>query len=169
MWTLEVFKARAFRLALGFALTISVATAAAFAFIYLQVSRANMDRVGAILVDEASKSVDESEADLRKALELRLTRDIRRLDFVALIDPKGQLIFGNLPFVPQVPIDAQAHFVNEDVFPDPRGDKDPAIFVARRRLDGGVLLLGRSLQEDYDLQETLLRALGDRAPSRQSC
>ena len=28
MWTLEVFKARAFRLALGFALTISVATAA---------------------------------------------------------------------------------------------------------------------------------------------
>src|ERR1700729_373543 len=159
MWTLEVFKARAFRLALGFALTISVATATAFAFTYLQVSRANMDRVGAILVDEAAKSVDESEADLRKALELRLTRDIRRLDFVALIDPKGQLIFGNLPFVPRVPIDAQAHFVNEDVFPDPRGDKDPAIFVARRRADGGVLLLGRSLREDYDLQETLLRAL----------
>jgi signal transduction histidine kinase len=159
MWTAEVFNTRAFRLALGFALTISIATAAAFTFIYLQVSRANMDRVGAILVDEASKSVDESEADLRKALELRLTRDIRRLDFVALINPKGQLIFGNLPFLPQVPIDAKAHFVDEDVFPDPRGDKDPAIFVARRRLDGGVLLLGRSLQEDYDLQETLLRAL----------
>src|ERR1700722_15096239 len=159
MWTLEVFKARAFRLALGFALMISLATAAAFAFIYLQVSRDNMDRVGAILVDEASKSVDESEADLRKALELRLTRDIRRLDFVALIDSKGQLVFGNLPFLPRVPIDSQAHFVDEDIFPDPRGDKDPAIFVARRRLDGGVLLLGRSLREDYDLQETLLRAL----------
>ena len=56
MWTLEVFKARAFRLALGFSLTISVATAAAFAFIYLQVSRANMEQVGAILVDEAAKS-----------------------------------------------------------------------------------------------------------------
>ena len=103
MWTLEVFKARAFRLALGFALTISIATAGAFAFIYLQVSRADMDRVGAILVDEASKSVDESEADLRRALELRLTRDIRRLDFVALIDPKGDLIFGNLPFMPRDP------------------------------------------------------------------
>ena len=79
MWTLEVFKARAFRLALGFALTISVAMAAAFAFIYLQVSRADMDQVGAVLVDEAAKSVDESEADLRRALELRLTRDVRRL------------------------------------------------------------------------------------------
>jgi signal transduction histidine kinase len=159
MWTLEVFKARAFRLALGFALTISVANATAFAFIYLQVSSADMQQVGAILVDEAAKSVDESETDLRRALELRLTRDIRRLDFVALIDPKGEMIFGNVPFMPRVPIDAQAHFVDEDVFPDPHGDKDPAIFVARRRADGGVLLLGRSLQEVYDLQETLLRAL----------
>ena len=103
MWTIEVFKARAFRLALGFALTISVATAAAFAFIYLQVSRADIERVGAILVDEAAKSVDESEAELRRALELRLTRDIRRLDFVALIDPKGRLIFGNVPFMPRNP------------------------------------------------------------------
>src|ERR1700689_5923565 len=98
MWTLEAFKARAFRLALGFALTISVATAAAFAFIYLQVSSADMQQVGAILVDEAAKSVDESQVDLHRALELRLTRDIRRLDFVALIDSKGQFIFGNVPF-----------------------------------------------------------------------
>jgi signal transduction histidine kinase len=159
MWTLEVFKARAFRLALGFALAISIATAAAFGFIYWQVSSADVRQVGSVLVDEAAKSVDESETTLRRALELRLTRDIRRLDFVALIDPKGELIFGNVPFLPQIPIDAKAHFVNEDVFPDPHGDKDPAIFVARRRADGGVLLLGRSLREDYDLQETLLRAL----------
>src|SRR6478672_3151855 len=121
MWTIEVFNARAFRLALGFALTISVATAAAFAFIYLQVSGANMEQIGAILVDEASKTVNESEADLRKALQLRLTRDIRRLDFVALLDPKGQMIFGNVPFTPNIPVDAKAHFINEDVFPDPRG------------------------------------------------
>src|ERR1700733_1212972 len=159
MWTLEVFKTRAFRLALGFALAISVATAAAFAFIYWQVSSADVRQVGAVLVDEAAKSVDESETGLRRALELRLTRDIRRLDFVALIDPKGEMIFGNVPFLPRIPIDAKAHFVDEDVFPDPHGDKDPAIFVARRRADGGVLLLGRSLREDYDLQETLLRAL----------
>src|ERR1700733_2704049 len=159
MWTLEVFKARAFRLALGFALAISVATAGAFAFIYWQVSSADVRQVGAVLVDEAAKSVDESETDLRRALELRLTRDIRRLDFVALINQKGQVIFGNVPFMPRIPIDAKAHFVNEDVFPDPHGDNDPAIFVARRRADADILLLGRSLREDYDLQETLLHAL----------
>jgi signal transduction histidine kinase len=159
MRIVKVFNSRPFRLALGFSLTITAATAAVFAFIYLQVSRADMDQVGAILVDEAAKSAGDSEADLRKALELRLTRDIRRLDFVALIDSHGQMIFGNVPFLPRIPIDAKAHFVDENVFPDPNGDKDPAIFVARRRADGGVLLLGRSLREDYDLEETLLRAL----------
>ena len=159
MWTAEVFNARAFRLALGFSLAISVATAAVFAFIYLQVSRANMAQVGAVLVDEAAKSVGDSEADLRRALELRLTRDIRRLDFVALLDPKGHVIFGNVRVLPPIPIDAKAHFVKEDLLPDPFGDKDPTIFVATRRADGGVLLLGRSLREDYDLQETLLHAL----------
>src|SRR5208337_5065971 len=36
---------------------------------------------------------------------------------------------------------------------------EPAIFVARRRGDGGVVVFGRSLREAYDLQETVLRAL----------
>lgn len=164
MRTLEVFNSRAFRLALGFSLAISVATAAAFAFIYLQVSRADMRQVGAILVDEAAKSAGDSEADLRKALELRLTRDIRRLDFVALIDAKGRMVFGNVPDRLHIPIDSKAHFVREDVLPDPHGQEDPAIFVARRRADGGILLLGRSLREDYDLEETLLHALAIALP-----
>jgi len=159
MRTREVVNSRAFRLALAFSLAISVATAAAFAFIYLQVSRADMAQVGAILVDESAKSQNDSQAELRRALELRLTRDIRRLDFVALFDPNGAMVFGNVPGMLRIPIDAKAHFVKEDLLADPRGDKDPAIFVARRRADGGVLLLGRSLRDDYELEETLLHAL----------
>src|SRR5271169_3728 len=127
MRILKVFNSRPFRLALGFSLTIAVATAAAFAFIYLQVSRADMDQVGAILVEEAAKSAGDSIDELRRALELRLTRDIRRLDFVALIDPTGKVIFGNVPITLRIPIDAKAHFVSEDVLPDPLGEKDPAI------------------------------------------
>ena len=118
-----------------------------------------MQQVGAVLVDEAAKSVNDSEERLREALELRLTRDIRRLDFVALINSKGDLIFGNVPKMLSIPIDGRAHRVREDLLPDPRGDKDPAVFVGRRRADGGVLLLGRSLREDYDLLQTLLRTL----------
>jgi len=42
--------------------------------------------------------------------------------------------------------------------PDASG-AEPAIFVARKRPDGGVVLLGRSLREAYELQEIVLRAL----------
>lgn len=52
MLTTEVFRAKAFRLALAFCLAVSVATTAAFGLIYLQVARADVQRVGAILVDE---------------------------------------------------------------------------------------------------------------------
>lgn len=159
MRTRDVFRAQAFRLALAFALAISVATAAIFGLIYLRVFRTHMQQVGSVLVDEAAKSVDDSEDQLRKALGLRLTRDIRRLDFVALVDAKGNVVFGNVPGNVPIPVDGKAHFVREDLLPDPHRDPDPAIFVARRRDDGEVLLLGRSLREDYDLLQTLLRTL----------
>src|SRR5208337_4073759 len=158
MLTIEVFKARAFRLALAFCLAVSVATAAAFGLIYLQVSSADVQRAGAILVDEAAKSVGDSEAGLRQALELRLTRDIRRLDYVALFDANGTKLFGNVPAMPAIPVDGRAHVVRAQALPDASG-AEPAIFVARRRPDGGVMLLGRSLREAYELQEIVLRAL----------
>lgn len=159
MRTLELVNARAFRLALAFSLAISVATAAVFAFIYWQVSSADVERAGAVLVDEAAKSQGDGEDELRRALELRLTRDIRRLDFVALFDSKGAMVFGNVPGMPSIPIDGRAHVVQEQPLRDPSGNREPAIFVARRLSGGGALLLGRSLREAYDLQETLLRAL----------
>ncbi len=154
----DIFRARAFRLALAFCLAVSAATAVAFAFIYLRVSSADVQRVGAILVDEAAKSVDDSEAALRQALELRLTRDIRRLDYVALFDANGTKLFGDVPAMPAIPVDGDAHVVRAQALPDASG-AEPAIFVARRRPDGGVVLLGRSLREAYELQEIVLRAL----------
>ena len=155
----DVFNARAFRLALAFSLAISIATAAAFAFIYLQVSRADVERVGAVLVDEAAKSEGDSEARLRQALQLRLTRDIRRLDFVALIDPKGALVFGNVPGVPAIPIDGRRMSSKNSSCPIQAATASPPSLSPAARPDGGVLVLGRSLREAYELQETVLRAL----------
>ncbi len=158
MRTSEVLRARAFRLALAFCLAVSAATAAAFALIYLQVSSADVQRAAAVLVDEAAKSEGDSETRLRQALELRLTRDIRRLDYVALFDSKGDKLFGDVPAMPAIPVDGRAHLVRQQLLPDSSGS-EPALFVARRRADGGVVLFGRSLREAYDLQETVLRSL----------
>ena len=158
MPTSDVFRARALRLALTFSFAISAATIAAFAFVYLQVSHADVQRVGTVLVDEAAKSERDSEDRLRRALELRLTRDIRRLDYVALFDTSGAKVFGDVAVMPQIPVDGAAHAVREQLLPDSSGF-EPALFVARRRPDGAVVLLGRSLREVYDLQESVLRAL----------
>ena len=114
-----------------------------------------------MLVDEAAKSQGDSEAQLRGALKLRLTRDLRRLDFVALFDPTGRVHIRQRP----------AHAPDSGRWPRAhrRGTAsrrirsqihEPAIFVARRVADGGVLLLGRSLFDVYGLRQTLLRALG---------
>ena len=60
--------------------------------------------------------------------------------------------------MPPIPVDGRAHLVSQQLLPDASG-VEPALFVARRRPDGGVVVLGRSLREVYDLQETVLRAL----------
>ena len=153
-----MFRAQAFRLALTFSLAISVATISAFAFVYLQVSHVDVQRVGTILVDEAAKSERDSDDQLRRALELRLTRDIRRLDYVALFDASGGKVFGDVAALPPVPVDGAAHVVQQQLLPDSNG-YEPALFVARRRPDGGIVLFGRSLREVYDLQGSVLRAL----------
>src|ERR1700740_3047450 len=105
MRTLEVFNSRAFRLALAFSIAISIAIAAMFAFIYWQVSTADFQRIGAVLVDEAAERAGDTELDLGRGWELRLTRDIRRLDYVAVFDPKGSMVFGDVPGMPRIPAD----------------------------------------------------------------
>jgi signal transduction histidine kinase len=159
MRTREVLNARAFRLALAFVFAIALAMTAAFAFIYWQVYSGDMRVAGAILVDEAAKSQSDSEAELRRALEVRLTRDIHRLDFVALFDPNGALVFGNVPGMPSIPVDGRAHVIPEQLLRDSSGSREPVIFVARRLANGRTLLLGRSLWVTYALQGTLFRAL----------
>jgi signal transduction histidine kinase len=159
MWTTEVLRARAFRIALAFALAIGLATFAVFSLIYLQVTTADVERVGALLVDEAAKGADEGDDRLRRALDLRITRDLRRLDYVALFDANGALEFGNVSTMPPIAVDGRAHRVAEFPLPDASERADPAIFVARRRSNGSVLLLGRSLLEVYALRETVSRAL----------
>ena len=69
MLTTDVLRARAFRLALAFCVAISVATAIAFAAIYLSSLECGRATGGAVLVDEAIKSEDDSDATLQQALD----------------------------------------------------------------------------------------------------
>src|SRR3984957_8600222 len=159
MRTLEIFRSTAFRLAVAFALATPAATAAVFAVVYLEISTSDVARLRLVLIDEAAKGVNESDDDLRRALELRLTRDLRRLDYVALFGANGALLFGNVEKIPDIAVDGAAHFVSEARLSGAEVRSEPALFVARRRSDGGVLLLGRSLLEVYAIRSTALRSL----------
>ena len=155
---LDVFRARAFRLALAFSLAVSVATAAAFGLIYFAVSRADAQRVANVLADEAARSEAYRLEELQRALNLRLRGDFRRLDYITVFDANGQKLFGDVRAMPAIPIDGRAYVVHQQLLPDSAGVA-PALFVARRRPDGNVVVFGRSLRETYELEGIVLRAL----------
>jgi len=136
---LEFFRSSAVRVALAFVLAMIVATTSVFGLVYLQIREADEKRNRLILEDEAAKSVNHSVDELRAAFEARLTHDLRRLDYTALFGADRKVMFGNIDELPSIPLDGKSHFAASRV---PGGDNriEPAIFVARTRPDGSIML-----------------------------
>jgi signal transduction histidine kinase len=158
MRILDFLRSSALRLALAFAIAMAAATSVVFGFVYFRITEANEARVRTILADETEKGASYSDAEIRNALNQRLTRDLRRLDYVALFDASGALVIGNIDKIP-IAADGKPHFIAAVPRTDAQQKSEPAIFVARLRVDGSVLLLGRSLTEVYTLRRTVLQAL----------
>jgi signal transduction histidine kinase len=158
MWTIDVLNSRAFRLSLAFALAIAAAATVVFTLIYLQFSAASEQMVGARLTDEATRASNESDAELRAQITQRLVSDLRRLDYAGLFDAKGVLLLGDAPSLSSIRPDGRPHLVASVPARD-AGRPDQAIFVAVRRADGSILVLGRSLSEINDLRGTVARSL----------
>jgi signal transduction histidine kinase len=156
----NAFGLRTFRLALAFALAISAATLGAFALIYFEVAREDVNRISVILAEEVQLNADATPERLRAALNARQTRDIRRIDYLALFDAQGALVFGNLRAMPFVPVDGAAHLLAASQMATLAAAPESTIVAAQSRADGGVLVLGRNLQDTYAIENSLLRALG---------
>lgn len=158
---IEIFRSAQFRLSALLALVVTLSTAVVFAFVYWHVTTTDMSRLSVILTDEVAKGVNRSSDQLKRELDLRLTRDLRRLDYAGLFDADGKPIYGNLPDLPaSVTVDGRAHYAEVTPTTDGAGN-EPAVFVAGRRPDGSVLVLGRNLFESYYLRHTVLEALID--------
>jgi signal transduction histidine kinase len=156
----ELFRTATFRLAVFFALAVSVSTAVVFLFIYWQVATFDVKRLDAVLVGEVARAVAQPEDRLKRELELRFTSDLRRLDYAALFDNTGKLQYGNVAAIPKdLPIDGAAHVVEARSLRSTDPGTEPAVFVAGRRQDGGCVLLGRSLYEVNALRQVVFEAL----------
>jgi signal transduction histidine kinase len=160
MWITNIIRATTFRLALIFALAVTAATSLVLAFIYWQVVSLDTAHQNLVLVEEVSKAVAQTQPQLLRELNLRITRDLRRLDYAALFDRDGKLVSGNLNSLPpDLPIDGLAHVLALPSQVDGSGDLEPALVVAQRRQDGEILLLGRNLYEVYAFRRIVLNAL----------
>src|SRR5487761_2525976 len=156
---LEFFRSSAVRLALAFVFATTVATTAVFGLVYFQIGAANEARNRLILEDEAAKSVNLSVAELRCAFDVRLTHDLRRLDYAALFDKDRKVMFGNIDEMPAIALDGKSHYVDASRVPGGDNRLEPAVFVARARPDGSIMLLGRSLLETLAFRRIVQRAL----------
>jgi signal transduction histidine kinase len=156
---LEFLRSSAVRVALAFVLVTTAATTAVFALVYFRIGEANESRNRIILETEAAKSINRPVEDLKVAFEVRLTNDLRRIDYAALFDQNHKLLFGNIDALPDIPVDGKSHFVGATRVPGSDNRIEPAIFVALQRPDGNIMLLGRSLLETLAFRRIVQRAL----------
>src|ERR1700721_2934862 len=138
---IEFFRSSAVRFSIAFVLATTVATTGVFGLVYLQISEADQKRNRLILEDEATKSANHSVDELKYAFEVRLTHDLRRLDYAALFSADRKVMFGNIDELRRIPVDGKSHFVAASPVPGGDSRMEPAIFVARTRPDGTILLL----------------------------
>src|ERR1700684_2458158 len=156
---LEFFRSSAVRVALAFLLITTAATTAWFGLVYFRIGEANEARNRLILETEAAKSANRSVDELRSAFEVRLTNDLRRIDYAALFDSHHKFMFGNIDVLLPIPVDGTSHFIAATHVPGSINQLEPAIFVARERPDGTVMLLGRSLLETLAFRRIVQSAL----------
>ncbi|MCI4679393.1 HAMP domain-containing histidine kinase [Rhodoblastus acidophilus] len=154
----DLIRSTPLRLAAAFALAIVLLTGGVFVFVFEAATASRISQLRAVFVDEARKAAASDDARLRRALSLRLTRDFRRLNYVALYDSSGRLLFGNLDRKPDIPADGRSHYL-PDFRLTAESEPEPTLMVARARLDGDVIVLGRSIAEVDLLRSILGRAL----------
>src|ERR1700761_8060748 len=159
MRILEFFHSSAVRVALAFVLVTTAATTAVFGLGYFRIGEANEARNRVILEAEAAKSVDRPVEQLKGAFEVRLTNDLRRIDYAALFDSNRKAMFGNIDALPPIPVDGKAHYVAATRVPGSDDRIEPVIFVARQRPDGNIMVLGRSMLETYAFGRIVQSAL----------
>ena len=154
---IRLARSSAFRIALAFAGGLIATTYVVFAVVDWRFYRSNVALVQSILQDEITSASNEPTTVLRRRLELRLTQDLRHLDYVGLYDKSGALSFGNINDPAVVPVDGRPHLIRmAPPQPEP-WQSENTILVAQRRADGSTLILGRSLVYVDQLGQTMLR------------
>src|SRR5882757_5696088 len=131
-----------------------------FAFVYWQTSLFMIARVDSVISEEAGMLTKETAEQRLDAIEDRLRQDPRRVRLAGLFDVKGDLIAGNLESLPPS-LQVNAGVKRVDVVRvDNRGREQQTVrAVARSLSDGGVVVIGRNIDEFAEIRTIVERAL----------
>jgi signal transduction histidine kinase len=147
---------------MAFAIALTGCTILIFVFVYWQTVRLERDRIGSYLTAEAAQAAQEPAGRLMAELRIRLTSDLRRVSYGALYDDKGQRLAGNVVELPPgllADCKPRRLDVPDRLLDQPIQTGSRIMLVACLRDDGGVILLGKDLDEVAALRAVILHAL----------
>jgi signal transduction histidine kinase len=156
----ELFRTAPFRQAVAFACALSACTFLIFGFIYWQTALVETQRLRSGLRAEVEAAAGDSTAKVIHEVDLRLVRDLHKVTYAALFAPDGSQIAGNLARVPpDLALDGYSHRVIVRATNQGETTATLAVLVAWQRADGGILVLGRGMDEIMALRRVVLRAM----------
>lgn len=149
-----------FRLAVFFALAVTLATSVVFVFMYWQISSFDIDRVELILAHELDFALTQPMSDLKEMLDTREAADLRHVDYAGLFNREGEFLYGNIPDLPRgLVIDGKAHSASAIAVPVGGGRSEPGLLIGGRRPDGEIVVIGRTAYEAYAFRHFVVQAL----------
>ncbi len=149
-----------FRRAVAFAALFIASNLSLFAFIYWQTAVYETGRIQNLIEHQAEALAQASPGQIDWSIQQRVSSDLHRVTFLALLDANGQIIEGNLQSAPaDLPVDGKAHGIALADIGEEAGSSEPVFAVARRLPDQRVLIIGRNIQELGTLGEIVIRAL----------
>lgn len=155
----RLLRSTTFQWAVGVTVALMLQTGLVSGFFWLQTSRHAARAIDRELAGDCAELRQRDRAGVTDAVADRNNGDLHRTGYAALFDPAGKLLIGNLEQVPpRLAADGRPHTAWALRGNLPRPAPDQARLVACTTPDGGMLVLGRDLD---DLSYT--RALVTRA------
>jgi signal transduction histidine kinase len=154
----EVADTATFRLAALFSAAFTALVLVMFGFIWWQTASEETRRIDRFLTDKAEMLAAQPTEQALVLIQDRTVGDLHRISFAGLFAPDGAPVAGNLAAIPRgLASDGSVREARD--IPSTDQEQGPVRLVARRRPDGGLIVLGRSVDELGAIRQALVRAL----------
>lgn len=132
-----------------------------FAFIYWQTTIVEESRIERELIEEVSRLDKMEDSEVVEAIHRRIESSSHKLNYAGLFQNTGEKITGNLDELPEAVITKKpsSFSMQLNTWEDAEIESGKVIMAGVRRVDGRIVVIGRSLDSLENLRTVVLRAL----------